>query len=132
MMPAPLYLLIAVILLLATFGRVVFRAAPKGVDWALEVAFIRLEFPPEQRVVAQQLAAGLAEIVGMKIKQLKPEHNLTEIAGWAEDGIYAKDLITLFLVAFNVRCDEFTTFRDLVEKVTRKKSHHVEQAAAIG
>jgi len=105
MMPAPLYLLIAVILLLATFGRVVFRAAPKGVDWALEVAFIRLEFPPEQRVVAQQLAAGLAEIVGMKIKQLKPEHNLTEIAGWAEDGIYAKDLITLFLVAFNVRCD---------------------------
>jgi hypothetical protein len=98
----------------------------------LEVAFIRLEFPPEQRVVAQQLAAGLAEIVGMKIKQLKPEHNLTEIAGWAEDGIYAKDLITLFLVAFNVRCDEFTTFRDLVEKVTRKKSHHVEQAAAIG
>jgi hypothetical protein len=132
MMPAPLYLLIAVILLLATFGRVVFRAAPKGVDWALEVAFIRLEFPPEQRVVAQQLAAGLAEIVGMKIKQLKPEHNLTEIAGWAEDGIYAKDLITLFLVAFNVRCDEFTTFRDLVEKVTRKKSHHVEQAGAIG
>lgn len=131
-MPTPLYLLIAVILLLATFGRVVFRAAPKGVDWALEVAFIRLEFPPEQRVVAQQLAAGLAEIVGMKIKQLKPEHNLTEIAGWAEDGIYAKDLITLFLVAFNVRCDEFTTFRDLVEKVTRKKSHHVEQAAAIG
>ncbi len=131
-MPAPLYLLIAVILLLATFGRVVFRAAPKGVDWALEVAFIRLEFPPEQRVVAQQLAAGLAEIVGMKIKQLKPEHNLTEIAGWAEDGIYAKDLITLFLVAFNVRCDEFTTFRDLVEKVTRKKSHHIEQAAAIG
>jgi len=131
-MPAPLYLLIAVILLLATFGRVVFRAAPKGVDWALEVAFIRLEFPPEQRVVAQQLAAGLAEIVGMKIKQLKPEHNLTEIAGWAEDGIYAKDLITLFLVAFNVRCDEFTTFRDLVEKVTRKKSHHVEQAGAIG
>ena len=131
-MPTPLYLLIAVILLLATFGRVVFRAAPKGVDWALEVAFIRLEFPPEQRVVAQQLAAGLAEIVGMKIKQLKPEHNLTEIAGWAEDGIYAKDLITLFLVAFNVRCDEFTTFRDLVEKVTRKKSHHIEQAAAIG
>ena len=131
-MPAPLYLLIAVILLLATFGRVVFRAAPKGVDWALEVAFIRLEFPPEQRVVAQQLAAGLAEIVGMKIKQLKPEHNLTEIAGWAEDGIYAKDLITLFLVAFNVRCDEFTTFRDLVEKVTRKKSHHIKQAAAIG
>ncbi|HME61755.1 MAG TPA: hypothetical protein VKH62_10955 [Candidatus Binatia bacterium] len=132
MMPAPLYLLIAVILLLATLGRIVFRAAPKGVDWALEVAFIRLEFPPQQRVVAQQLAAGLAEIVGMKIKQLKPEHNLTEIAGWAEDGIYARDLITLFLVAFNVRCDELTTFRDLVEKVTRKKTDPIDQAAVVG
>jgi hypothetical protein len=132
MMPAPLYLLIAVILLLATLGRIVFRAAPKGVDWALEVAFIRLEFPPPQRVVAQQLAAGLAEIVGMKIKQLKPEHNLTEIAGWAEDGIYARDLITLFLVAFNVRCDELTTFRDLVEKVTRKKTDPIDQAAVAG
>jgi hypothetical protein len=132
MMPAPLYLLIAVILLLATLGRIVFRAAPKGVDWALEVAFIRLEFPPPQRVVAQQLAAGLAEIVGMKIKQLKPEHNLTEIAGWAEDGIYARDLITLFLVAFNVRCDELTTFRDLVEKVTRKKTDPIDQAALAG
>jgi len=131
-MPAPLYLLIAVILLLATLGRIVFRAAPKGVDWALEVAFIRLEFPPPQRVVAQQLAAGLAEIVGMKIKQLKPEHNLTEIAGWAEDGIYARDLITLFLVAFNVRCDELTTFRDLVEKVTRKKTDPIDQAAVVG
>ena len=131
-MPAPLYLLIAVILLLATLGRIVFRAAPKGVDWALEVAFIRLEFPPQQRVVAQQLAAGLAEIVGMKIKQLKPEHNLTEIAGWAEDGIYARDLITLFLVAFNVRCDELTTFRDLVEKVTRKKTDPIDQAAVVG
>src|ERR1043165_6507960 len=63
-----------------TLGRVVFRAAPKGIDWALEVAFIRLDFPPAQRIIAQQLAAGLAEIVGMKIKQLKPEHNLSQIA----------------------------------------------------
>jgi len=99
---------------------VVVRSAPKGVDWALEVAFIRLDFPPAQRVIAQQLAAGLAEIVGMKIKQLKPEHNLTQIAEWADDGIYAKDLITLFVVAFNVKCDANTTFRDLVEKVASK------------
>ena len=127
---APVYLLVAVILLLMTVGRVVWRTAPKGIDWTLEVAFIRLEFPPEQRVVAQQLAAGLAEIVGMKIKQLKPEHNLTEIAEWAEDGIYAKDLITLFIVAFNVRCDESTTFRNLVEKVTQKKAEPSSEAAA--
>jgi hypothetical protein len=124
----PVFLLLAVTLLLLTLGPIVFRSAPRGVDWHLEVAFIRLDFPPEQRVVAQQLAAGLAEIVGMKIKQLKPEHNLTEIAGWAKDGIYAKDLITLFVVAFHVNCDEVTTFRGLVEKVARKKS---ETAPAI-
>ena len=116
-----LYLVLAAILLLMTLGRVVLRGAPKGIDWALEVAFIRLDFPPEQRVVAQQLAAGLAEVVGMRIKQLKPEHNLTEIAGWEVNQIYAKDLITLFVVAFDVKCDESTTFRSLVEKVTRKK-----------
>lgn len=126
---APVYLLLAVVLLLLTFGRVVFRSTPRGIDWALEVAFIRLDFPPEQRVVAQQLAAGLAEIVGMKIKQLKPEHNLIEIAGWAQDGIHAKDLITLFVVAFNVTCDEVTTFRHLVEKVARKKAQAKSEAA---
>lgn len=126
---APVYLLVAVILVLITFGRVVFRPAPRGIDWALEVAFIRLDFPPEQRLVAQQLAAGLAEIVGMKIKQLKPEHSLTEISKWAEDGIYAKDLITLFVVAFNVKCDESTTFRNLVEKVARKKAEPIQSSA---
>ncbi|MGH7854419.1 MAG: hypothetical protein ACREP3_13325 [Candidatus Binatia bacterium] len=126
----PVYLLLAVLLLLLTFGRVVFRSTPRGIDWALEVAFIRLDFPPEQRVVAQQLAAGLAEIVGMKIKQLKPEHNLTEIAGWAQDGIYAKDLIALFVLAFNVTCDEVTTFRNLVEKVSRKKAEPAHSTAS--
>ena len=126
---APVYLLVAVILVLITFGRVVFRPAPRGIDWALEVAFIRLDFPPEQRLVAQQLAAGLAEIVGMKIKQLKPEHSLTEISTWAEDGIYAKDLITLFVIAFNVKCDESTTFRNLVEKVARKKAEPIQSSA---
>jgi hypothetical protein len=123
---APVYLFLAVILLLMTCGGVIFRSRPKGVDWALEVAFIRLEFPPDQRAVAQQLAAGLAEIVGMRIKQLKPEHNLGQIAAWAENEIYAKDLITLFLVAFNVKCDHETTFRDLVGKVARKKAERSE------
>jgi hypothetical protein len=118
----PVYLLLAAILLLMVLGRTTFRAAPKGIDWALEVAFIRLDFPPEQRVIAQQLAAGLAEVVGMKIKQLKPEHNLSEIAAWAVNQIHARDLITLFVIAFDVNCDELTTFRSLVEKVARKKS----------
>jgi hypothetical protein len=126
----PIYLVLAVILLLMTLGRVVVRSAPKGIDWALEVAFIRLEFPPAQRVVAQQLAAGLAEIVGMKIKQLTPENNLSQIAEWADNEIYAKDLITLFVVAFSVKCDADTTFRDLVQKVAQKKAEH--EAAAAG
>ena len=121
-MNAPIYLVLAVILLLMTFGRVVVRSGPRGIDWALEVAFIRLDFPPEQRDVAQQIAAGLAEIVGMKIKQLKPQHNLSQIAEWAENGIYAKDLITLFLIAFDVKCDPNTTFHDLVQKVAARRT----------
>src|SRR6266550_9610987 len=121
---APIYLLIGAVLLLMTLGRMVCRSAPKGIDSALEVAFIRLDFPPAERLVAQQLAAGLAEIVGMKIKQLRPEHNLSQIAEWTDNHIYAKDLITLFVVAFSVRCDPNTTFRDLVEKVAEKKTEH--------
>jgi hypothetical protein len=124
-------LLLVLFLLLMTFGRVIWRPLPKGIDWALEVAFIRLDFPPEQRGVAQQLAAGLAEIVGMKIKQLRPEHNLSEIAEWAENQIYAKDLITLFVVAFSVKCDIGTTFRDLVESVANKKAERDERLMAL-
>ena len=120
-MLSPVYLLLGGILLLVTLGRVVVRSGAKGTDWALETAFIRLDFPPEPRAVAQQLAAGLAEVVGMKIKQLTPDHNLAQIADWADDRVYAKDLITLFVVAFNVRCDSNTTFRALVEKVAEKK-----------
>ncbi len=122
-MNAPIYLLlVAMLLLLLAAGRFIFRSAPKGIDWELEVAFIRLEFPPRYRDLAQQIAAGLAEIVGMKIKQLKPEHNLKLIAGWAENEIHAADLITLFVVAFSVKCDPNTTFRDLVERVAEEKS----------
>jgi hypothetical protein len=124
-------LFLVLFLLLITFGRVIWRPLPKGIDWALEVAFIRLDFPPEQRGVAQQLAAGLAEIVGMKIKHLRPEHNLSEIADWAENQIYAKDLITLFVVAFSVKCDIGTTFRDLVERVANKRAERNERLMAF-
>jgi len=120
-MTAPVILLLATILAVLTLGRVVFHPVAKGIDWALEVAFVRLDFPPAYRGVAQQIAAGLAEIVGMRIKQLRPEHNLGQIAEWASDSICAKDLITLFVVAFGVKCDSNTTFRDLVEKVARKR-----------
>jgi hypothetical protein len=125
-MGAPVFLLLAAVLLAMTVRRVVVRPMPKGIDWALEVAFVRLDFSPPYRDVAQQIAAGLAEIVGIHIKQLKPEHNLSQIAEWAENGIYAKDLITLFVVAFDVKCDANTTFRDLVEKVAQKKTERGE------
>src|SRR5262245_24795500 len=121
-MNATVYILVAAILLLLTVGRLVFRPGPKAIDWELEVAFVRLDFPPRYRDVAQQLAAGLAEIVGMKIKQLRPEHSLSQIAAWAENEIHAKDLITLFLIAFSVKCEPTTTFRDLVERVAEKKA----------
>ena len=125
-MGAPVFLLLAAVLLAMTVRRIVVRPMPKGIDWALEVAFVRLDFSPPYRDVAQQIAAGLAEIVGIRIKQLKPEHNLSQIAEWAEKGIHAKDLITLFVVAFDVKCDANTTFRDLVEKVARKKTERGE------
>lgn len=129
-MNGSLVLLVVVILLLMTFGRVVFRpVAPKGIDWALEVAFVRLDYPQPYRDVAQHLAAGLAEVVGMKIKQLRPDHNLKQIAEWSEDHIYAKDLITLFVVAFNVKCSAETTFSQLVELVAAKKAQKNQAAA---
>jgi len=127
-MASPIYLLLGAILILATVGRVVFRKESAGTDWGLEAAFIRLDFPPEQRAVAQQIAAGLAEVVGMKIKRLTPDHNLAQIADWADDRIYAKDLITLFVVAFDVRCDANTSFRALVKKVVAKKAHDADNA----
>ena len=51
-MIAPIYLMVALIVVLMTVGRVVWRPVPKGIDWALEVAFISLDFPAEQRAVA--------------------------------------------------------------------------------
>src|ERR1043166_6708443 len=117
----PIYICLGVLVLLMSLGRVVWRHAPKATDWALIVAFIRLDFPPDQRDLAQKIAAGLAEIVGMKIKQLKPEHTLKQIVGWATDEIQAKDLIKIFTVAFGIESDENTTFRSLVERVAVKQ-----------
>ncbi len=122
MLSAVFLVLSAILILVSLRRRVVVRRRAKGTDWALETAFIRLDFPPPHRAVAQQLASGLAEVVGMKIKQLTPDHTLAQIADWADDRIYAKDLITLFVVAFSVRCDSNTSFRDLVEKVAEKKA----------
>src|SRR5918994_4612082 len=97
------YIYLAPVVLLMSLGRVVLRARSKPVDWALVVAFIRLDFPPHQRDLAQKIDAGLAEIVGLKIKQLRPEHTLNEIAKWADDPVSAIDLIKIFRAAFDIR-----------------------------
>lgn len=115
------YEYLGAVILLLTVGRILWRRSPTKVDWELIVAFVRLEFPPDQRDIAQKIAAGLAEIVGVKIKQLKPENTLTEIVNWAEEQIYTLDLIKVFNVAYGVTCKPETTFRLLVEKIADKQ-----------
>jgi len=110
-----------IIVLLMSLGRVVWRRGSKPVDWALIVAFIRLEFPSDQRELAQKIAGGLAEIVGLKIKQLRPEHTIKQIAEWANEPVSAVDLIKIFRAAFNIACDESTTFRALVEMIAAQQ-----------
>jgi hypothetical protein len=116
-----LYLLLGALVLLTTVARIVRRQRVRQTDWELIVAFVRLEFPPEERDMAQKIAAGLAEIVGLKIKELRPEHTLKEIAAWAGDRIDATDLVKIIYTAFRVKCDPDMTFRDVVEKVTEKE-----------
>jgi hypothetical protein len=115
------YEYLGAVILLMTVGRILWRRSPRKVDWELIVAFVRLEFPPDQRDIAQKIAAGLAEIVGVKIKQLRPESTLTEIVNWAEEQIYPRDLIKVFNVAYGVTCEPETTFRLLVEKIADKQ-----------
>ncbi len=115
------YIYFGAVILLMTLGRVVWRRGSKPVDWSLVVAFIRLDFPPHQRDLAQKIAAGLAEIVGLKIKQLRPEHTIKQIADWAGDPVSAVDLMKIFHAAFNIQCDESTTFCTLVEMIAAKQ-----------
>ena len=118
-----------IIVLLMSLGRVVWRRGSKPVDWALIVAFIRLDFPSDQRELAQKIAGGLAEIVGLKIKQLRPEHTIKQIAGWANEPVSAVDLIKIFRAAFNIVCDESTTFRGLVEMIAAQQLKSAERGS---
>ncbi len=128
-MPSQFYLFLAAVILLLALGRVVvvWRRGPKAVDWELVVAFIRLDFPAEQRGIAQKIAAGLAEIVGTKIKRLKPEDRLEQIIGWAENPIQVSDLIKVLHAAYGIQCDADTTFRALVGKVTESRAQKAPQ-----
>jgi hypothetical protein len=115
------YAYLGAVILLMTIGRVVWRRTPRKIDWELIVAFVRLEFPPDQRAIAQKIAAGLAEIAGVKIKQLKPENTLQQIATWAEERIEIRDLVNIFKIAYRVDCEPDTTFRALVERIAEKQ-----------
>lgn len=128
-MPSQFYIFLAAVILLMALGRgvVVWRSGPKAADWELAVAFIRLDFPAEQRDIAQKIAAGLAEIVGTKIKRLKPEDRLEQIVGWVENPIQLRDLIKVLHVAYGIQCDADTTFRALVEKVTESRTQNAPQ-----
>jgi hypothetical protein len=128
-MPSEFYLFLAAVILLMALGRVVvvWRRGPKAVDWELVAAFIRLDFPAEQRDIAQKIAAGLAEIVGTKIKRLKPEDRLEQIVGWVENPIQLSDLIKVLHAAYGIQCDTDTTFRALVEKVTQSRAQKAPQ-----
>ena len=115
------YATIGALILLMSVGRIVWRRTPLKTDWELLVAFIRLEFPPDQRDIAQKIAAGLAEIAGLKIKQLKPDNTLRQIASWAEERIDIRDLVNIFKIAYRVDCEPDTTFRALVERISEKQ-----------
>lgn len=115
------YAYIGVIALLMMLGRVVWRRASAKVDWELIVAFVRLDFPAEQRDIAQKVAAGLAEMVGSRIKRLRPEHSLRQIVDWSEEHVDPWDLVKVFDLAYGVTCVPETTFRSLVEKITDKQ-----------
>jgi len=97
-------------------------------DWKIYVAFIRLEFPPHQRDIAQRLAVVFAGVVGRKISNLRPESRLDEVLGWG--GAESLDAVE-FVMTLEEECgseieDTFAqswirmTSRDLVEHVSVK------------
>jgi len=95
------------------------RTGAKVVDWELVVAFIRRDFPPDQRDVAQEIAAGLGELVGFEIKQLRPEHTLKQITEWGPYffSVRVEDLAMMFQAEYGVACDDDITFRTVVERI---------------
>jgi len=124
-MVSDFYIYLAVAILLMTIGRLVWRGNSQTIDWELIVAFVRLDFPAGQRDLAQKIAAGLAEVVGLKIKKLRPEHTLGEIANWAEDRILVEDLTKVLHIAYGVSCNNKTTFRSLVEEAAKIRARNI-------
>ena len=117
------YIFVGFLILALTAGLVWQRTCTRPVDWQLVVAFIRRDFPPDQRDAAQEIAAGLAELVGLEIKRLRPEHTLKQIAESTHYffSIPVEDLVMLFRVEYGVACEDSTTFRTIVEKIVENQ-----------
>jgi hypothetical protein len=101
-------------------------------DWELKTAFIRLDFPPDHRDVAHEMATLLAQFVGPAILRLRPEHTMGEILTWSDSspvdtteliiGLeeeFAHEISDDFAVKFAKR-----TFREFVEYWARLSSRH--------
>jgi hypothetical protein len=97
-------------------------------DWELKVAFIRLYFPPEERDIAQTVAAAFGELIGPAILQLRPEHTMGEIMSWSRsEPPGAVELLMALEEEFlgHEMDDEFAdrfeqrTFREFVEYLSR-------------
>lgn len=127
------YFFLAALILLLCLSRVVvvWRRGAKAEDWELMVAFIRLDFPAEQRDIAQKIAAGLAQIVGAKIRRLKPDHRLEEIVGWAEKPVQVGDLIKVLYAAYGIRWEADATFRLVVENIAQRSSQEDQAQPAV-
>lgn len=84
-----------------------------------EVEFIRLFFPLEREAkVAVGVAQMLAELVGDRISDLRPDSLLIEVAGWVENSMPAVELLLVMEEELGVDFGEnldITTFRELVE-----------------
>src|SRR6266542_3778905 len=92
------YIFLGFLFLVITAALIWQRTRPKPVDWKLVVSFIRRDFPPDQRVVAQEIAGWLAELVGFQIRQLRPDHTLRQISEWTRNSLSVPlgDLVGIF------------------------------------
>ena len=109
---------LAVFILLAALAIISQRRHSKVMDWDLYMAFVRHDFPPEQRETAQGLAGQLGRLVGPEIKNLRPEHTLREIAEWSNDSVSTLESAMAWGKEFGVDADPDITFREFVERIS--------------
>jgi hypothetical protein len=96
-------------------------------DSAIDVRFIRLLFrSPVEELIAYQWAKRLANLLGHRVMQLRPNTSLTEILSWAAAaGIDSMDFVVVFEPELGMELAEFldysdhATFREMVERCSQ-------------